>query len=232
MFTQHTLQLIDLFRRRVGMRSSDDFQMPDPSLISTDKHLGFLREEISEMEEAFAAEDPIGVLDAVCDLQVFLDHLVHDVGLQHLFGPAFLEVMGSNFSKGDADGNYFNDDGKLIKGPHYFKPDLRRLFHGPTEVHFGLVLAKERPGSAYGYPDWVADYFLGALPKVNPWPDADMVPRTSGHFTANLMVDVIWHPSMLVVDAPYLEVRPELLTLKSWGGREILFTDRWHTTHG
>ena len=73
---------------------------------------------------AFTVDDELEFLDGLCD------QIVTATGTGHMYGcdmvAAMTEVNRSNFSKFDAEGNpIFNENQKIIKGPNFFKPDLR-----------------------------------------------------------------------------------------------------------
>tara|TARA_Y100001954_G_C15247229_1_gene331044 strand:+ start:122 stop:493 length:372 start_codon:yes stop_codon:yes gene_type:complete len=100
-----------------------------PSL-STEKinqlRISLIQEELSELKEAMDNKDLLEVADALTDL------LYVTYGAGHAFGidldKCFDEVQNSNMSKLDDNGKpIFNDSGKVMKGPNYFKPDLTKF---------------------------------------------------------------------------------------------------------
>ena len=85
-----------------------------------------IKEELGELKEAMENKDLLEVADALTDI------LYVTYGTGHAFGinldECFEEVQNSNMSKLDENGNpIYNKDGKVMKGPKYFKPDLRKL---------------------------------------------------------------------------------------------------------
>ena len=97
--------------------------------FSTDKinklRLDLIKEELSELTDAINNKDLIEVADALTDI------LYVTYGAGHAFGidldKCFDEVQNSNMSKLDAEGKpIYNESGKVMKGPNYFKPDLSR----------------------------------------------------------------------------------------------------------
>ena len=101
----------------------------EPS-FSTDKinklRIGLIKEELEELTEAMDKKDLLEVADALTDI------LYVTYGAGHAFGidldKCFEEVQNSNMSKLDVDGKpIYNDDGKVMKGPNYFKPDLSKF---------------------------------------------------------------------------------------------------------
>ena len=98
--------------------------------FSTDKinklRIGLIKEELEELTEAMDKKDLLEVADALTDI------LYVTYGAGHAFGidldKCFEEVQNSNMSKLDVDGKpIYNDDGKVMKGPNYFKPDLSKF---------------------------------------------------------------------------------------------------------
>ena len=85
-----------------------------------------IEEELKEFKEAIKNKDIIEVADALTDI------LYVTYGAGHAFGidldKCFHEVQNSNMSKLDENGSpIYNKDGKVMKGPKYFKPDLKKI---------------------------------------------------------------------------------------------------------
>ena len=98
--------------------------------FSTDKinklRVDLIKEELGELNEAMKNKDLLEVADALTDI------LYVTYGAGHAFGidldKCFNEVQNSNMSKLDINGKpIFNSDGKVMKGPNYFKPDLSKF---------------------------------------------------------------------------------------------------------
>mgnify|MGYP001160117336 CR=1 FL=1 len=98
--------------------------------FSTDKinklRLDLIEEELSELTEAMNNKDLLEVADALTDI------LYVTYGAGHAFGinldKCFEEVQNSNMSKLDENGKpIYNEHGKVMKGPNYFKPDLSKF---------------------------------------------------------------------------------------------------------
>ena len=98
--------------------------------FSTDKinklRIDLIKEELDELNEAMKNKDLLEVADALTDI------LYVTYGAGHAFGidldKCFDEVQYSNMSKLDNNGKpIYNNDGKVIKGPNYFKPDLSKF---------------------------------------------------------------------------------------------------------
>ena len=98
--------------------------------FSTDKinklRLALIKEEVDELTTAMENKDLLEVADALTDI------LYVTYGAGHAFGinldKCFNEVQNSNMSKLDKDGKpIYNDQGKVMKGPNYFRPDLSKF---------------------------------------------------------------------------------------------------------
>ena len=98
--------------------------------FSTDKinklRLDLIKEELTELTEAMNNKDLLEVADALTDI------LYVTYGAGHAFGinldKCFEEVQNSNMSKLDENGKpIYNEHGKVMKGPNYFKPDLSKF---------------------------------------------------------------------------------------------------------
>ncbi len=84
---------------------------------------------MDELKEALEQGDLVETLDALIDLQYVLDGAFLSFGLQHVKQAAFDEVHRSNMSKLGEDGKpiHRESDGKVLKGPNYFKPDISKF---------------------------------------------------------------------------------------------------------
>ena len=101
----------------------------EPS-FSTEKinklRIDLIKEELQELTEAMNNNDLLEVADALTDI------LYVTYGAGHAFGidlnKCFDEVQNSNMSKLDENGEpIYNESGKVMKGPNYFKPDLSKF---------------------------------------------------------------------------------------------------------
>lgn len=97
--------------------------------------INLLAEELDELKEALENADLLETLDALIDLQYVLDGAFLSFGLQGVKDAAFAEVHRSNMSKLGEDGKPIRreSDGKVMKGPHYFKPDLAQFIEGAQQ---------------------------------------------------------------------------------------------------
>ncbi len=104
-------------------------QLPNMMGLGEAKALGrrLIEEELDEMDEA--GTDRTAQLDAGIDVLYFAyGNLLRQGFSTDQIDQAFLEVHRSNMSKLGADGKpIYREDGKVLKGPNYFKPDLARI---------------------------------------------------------------------------------------------------------
>ena len=105
-------------------------EVEDKPEFSTDKinklRIDLIKEELEELTEAMKNNDLLEVADALTDI------LYVTYGAGHAFGidldKCFEEVQNSNMSKLDENGKpIYNESGKVMKGPNYFKPDLSKF---------------------------------------------------------------------------------------------------------
>lgn len=98
--------------------------------------VNLLAEELDELKEALENNDLVEVLDALTDLQYVLDGAYLSFGLHGVKQAAFDEVHRSNMSKLGEDGKPIRreSDGKVMKGPNYFKPDIAQFIEGLPEA--------------------------------------------------------------------------------------------------
>jgi len=105
-------------------------EVKDKPAFSTDKinklRIDLIKEELEELTEAMKNNDLLEVADALTDI------LYVTYGAGHAFGidldKCFEEVQNSNMSKLDENGQpIYNESGKVMKGPNYFKPNLLKF---------------------------------------------------------------------------------------------------------
>ena len=109
------------FMKTFGQEVREKPGFPDDKITSLRYDL--ITEEIGELKEAMENKDIKEVADALTDI------LYVTYGAGHAFGinldKCFQEVQDSNMSKLGSDGKpIYNEKGKVMKGPNYFKPDL------------------------------------------------------------------------------------------------------------
>ena len=105
-------------------------EVKNSSSLSTDKinrlRISLIEEELDELKQAILDKNIKEVADALTDI------LYVTYGAGHAFGinldKCFEEVQSSNMSKLGKDGKpIYNESGKVMKGPNYFKPDLSKF---------------------------------------------------------------------------------------------------------
>lgn len=87
-----------------------------------------MREENEEYLEAANANDLVEVADALGDMLYILCGTIIEHGMQYKIEEVFNEIQKSNMSKLGTDGEpIYREDGKVLKGPNYFVPDIRKI---------------------------------------------------------------------------------------------------------
>jgi len=90
--------------------------------------LKLILEEFEELEDAQAEGHLVGIADALSDLLYVVYGTAHTFGIP--IDKCFNEVHNSNMSKLGADGKpIFRDDGKVLKGPNFYEPDLKGILN-------------------------------------------------------------------------------------------------------
>jgi predicted HAD superfamily Cof-like phosphohydrolase len=92
-------------------------------------------EELNEYKEANDGDDPVGIADALADQLYILLGTILAHGMADIIEDVFDEVHRSNMSKLDENGNpIYREDGKILKGPNYKKPDIGKIIHSYWEA--------------------------------------------------------------------------------------------------
>ena len=112
------------FMETFGQEVKEKAEFPSEKITSLRYDL--INEELEEFKEAISKKDIKEVADALTDI------LYVTYGAGHAFGinldKCFQEVQNSNMSKLGVDGKpIYNDKGKVMKGPNYFKPNLKKF---------------------------------------------------------------------------------------------------------
>ena len=117
---------VRLFMKTYGQEVKDKAGFSD---AKTNKlRIDLIKEELEELTEAMQDKNLLEVADALTDI------LYVTYGAGHAFGidldKCFEEVQNSNMSKLGEDGKpIYNETGKVMKGPNYFKPDLSKYLN-------------------------------------------------------------------------------------------------------
>ena len=112
------------FMETFGQEIKEKPGFPNDKIVSL--RFNLIKEELEELKEAMENKDIKEVADALTDI------LYVTYGAGHAFGinldKCFQEVQKSNMSKLGVDGKpIYNDKGKVMKGPNYFKPNLSKF---------------------------------------------------------------------------------------------------------
>ena len=115
-------EFMQKFKQEVKSKPS----FPDENIIKL--RINLIKEELLELEEALNQRNIEETADALTDI------LYVTYGAGHAFGidldKCFDEVQKSNMSKLDKFGNpIYNDQGKVMKGPSYFKPNFKKILN-------------------------------------------------------------------------------------------------------
>ena len=115
---------VKVFMRTFGQEIKDKPSFPSAKI--TQLRYNLIKEELNELKEAIDNSNLKEVADALTDI------LYVTYGAGHAFGinldACFTEVQSSNMSKLGKDGKpIYNEHGKVLKGPKYFKPDLSKF---------------------------------------------------------------------------------------------------------
>ena len=105
-------------------------ETPRADLGETKNMLRFnlMKEENEEYLEAVQNNDLVEIADALGDMLYILCGTIISHGLQHKIEAVFDEIQRSNMSKLGEDGRpIYREDGKVMKGPNYFKPDFSEI---------------------------------------------------------------------------------------------------------
>ena len=101
--------------------------------LGTDKNMlryKLMREENEEYLDAANDNNLVEVADALGDMLYILCGTIIEHGLQHKIEEVFEEIQRSNMSKLGEDGQpIYREDGKVLKGPNYFKPKIEEILN-------------------------------------------------------------------------------------------------------
>ena len=129
-----TLEMVQEFHETYGLPVESE--QTTGSEKTKELRINLLQEELDELKEALKNNDMQETLDALVDLQYVLDGAFLSFGMQGVKQAAFDEVHRSNMSKLGEDGKPIRreSDGKVMKGPNYFKPDLAQFIEAKKKA--------------------------------------------------------------------------------------------------
>ena len=121
------IEQVKEFAETFNIEYSDDMNTNiDESTI--DLRFRLMQEENLEYLEAAKNKDIVEVADALGDILYILCGTILTHGLQHKIVEVFNEIQRSNMSKLDINGKpVFREDGKILKGPNYFQPNIKEI---------------------------------------------------------------------------------------------------------
>ena len=112
---------------KIGYR---EIPKADLGINKNELRFNLMKEENEEYLEAAKNNDLIEVADALGDMLYILCGTIIEHGLQHKIEAVFDEIQKSNMSKLGEDGQpIYREDGKVLKGPNYFKPNIDKILN-------------------------------------------------------------------------------------------------------
>lgn len=124
---QKQLDAVKLFHTSFGLGVSSEIKGSLGEAKNTLRY-NLMKEENEEYLEAVQNNDVVEIADALGDMLYILCGTILEHGLQHKIEEVFDEIQRSNMSKLGADGKpIYREDGKVMKGPNYFKPNFEEI---------------------------------------------------------------------------------------------------------
>ena len=115
---------VKTFMKTYGQEVRTRASFPEDKIVKLRYDL--LKEELDELEVAIKEKNLVEVADALTDILYVTYGAGHALGIN--LDKCFEEVQNSNMSKLDKNGKpIYNESGKVMKGPNYFKPDLSKF---------------------------------------------------------------------------------------------------------
>ena len=124
---QKQLDAVTLFHTTYGLGVSEEMKA-DLGTQKNKLRFELMKEENEEYLEAVQNNDLVEIADALGDMLYILCGTILEHGLQHKIEAVFDEIQRSNMSKLGEDGKpIYREDGKVMKGPNYFKPNFEAI---------------------------------------------------------------------------------------------------------
>lgn len=124
---KNELNAVAEFHSAFGIDSAEKPIVSIPQKTVFLRH-NLMKEENDEYLEAAQNNDLVEVADALGDMLYILCGTILSHGMQHKITEVFNEIQRSNMSKLGADGKpIYREDGKVLKGPNYFKPNIASI---------------------------------------------------------------------------------------------------------
>jgi dihydrofolate reductase len=132
---RNQVNLVQLFHEKFNAPVANS-PMSDIPQDRKDLRFNLMKEENEEYQEAVKANDLIGIADALGDMMYILCGTIVEHGLQNKIEEVFNEIHLSNMSKLGEDGKpIYREDGKVMKGPNYFKPNIAKILENKKALH-------------------------------------------------------------------------------------------------
>ncbi|WP_276167681.1 nucleoside triphosphate pyrophosphohydrolase family protein [Zobellia alginiliquefaciens] len=127
---KNKISAVELFHNSFGLGVSQTMRA-DLGEAKNLLRFNLMDEENNEYLEAAKNDDLVEVADALGDMLYILCGTILEHGMQHKIEEVFNEIQRSNMSKLGADGKpIYREDGKVLKGPNYFKPNISEILKG------------------------------------------------------------------------------------------------------
>ena len=124
---QKQLNAVKLFHETYGLGVSEEMKA-DLGALKNELRYNLMKEENEEYLEAVQNNGIVEIADALGDMLYILCGTILEHGLQHKIEEVFDEIQRSNMSKLGEDGKpIYREDGKVMKGPNYFKPNFEEI---------------------------------------------------------------------------------------------------------
>ena len=124
---QKQLKAVRIFHETYGLGVSEEMKA-DLGTLKNELRFNLMKEENEEYLEAVQNNDIVEIADALGDMLYILCGTILEHGLQHKIEEVFDEIQRSNMSKLGEDGKpIYREDGKVMKGPNYFKPNFSAI---------------------------------------------------------------------------------------------------------
>ncbi len=119
-------QSVKKFMQTFGQEVKNQAEFPNKKIVKLRYDL--IKEEVEELQQAIIDKDIKEVADALTDILYVAYGAGHSFGID--LDKCFKEVQDSNMSKLSLDGKpIYNEHGKVMKGPNYFKPDFSKFIN-------------------------------------------------------------------------------------------------------
>ena len=119
---------VKTFMNTYGQDVKEKAEFPENKIVQL--RIDLIEEELNELKEAIKNKDIVEVADALGDMLYILCGTIIEHGMQDKIEEIFDEIQKSNLSKLGDDGKpIYRNDGKVMKGPNYFKPKISEILN-------------------------------------------------------------------------------------------------------